>query len=137
VTLSVSGLPAGATATLTPSTLAMGSGITNVTLVIQLANQILARHPARPLGGGLALAMMGGMLLLPFGRKMRRSTGRAGRFAGLLLLMLAATCGALGLTACGGGGSGFFGQQIKTYTVTITGTSGALSHTTTVNLIVK
>jgi hypothetical protein len=55
----------------------------------------------------------------------------------VLLLALALTCAALGFTACGGGGNGFFGQQVQNYTVTITGTSGALSHTTTVTLTVQ
>jgi hypothetical protein len=137
VTFSVSGLPAGATATITPQTLPAGSALTNVTLVIQLANQILAHNPATPLGRGLALAMVGGMFLLPFGGKMRRSARWAQRFAGLLLLVLAATCATLGFTACGGGGSGYFGQPVQNYTVTVTATSGSLSHTTTVNLTVK
>ncbi len=102
-----------------------------------LANQIVSSNSAHPLGRGLALAMIGGMILLPFGSKMRRSAVRAGRFVGLLLLLLAATGAALGLTGCGGTGSGYFGQQQRNYTVTITATSGALSHTTTVNFIVQ
>ena len=137
VTFTVSGLPAGATATLTPQTLPAGSGTVTITLVIHLANQILALHPAHSLGRGLALAMVGGMFLLPFGGKMRQPAGRAGRFASLLLLILAATCATLGLTACGGRGSGYFGQQVQNYTVTVTATSGSLSHLTTVNLTVK
>ena len=83
--------------------------------------------------------MAGGIFLLPFAsRKVRRSGGGAGRFVGLMLLLMAATGGALGLTACGsGGGSGYFGQQQKNYTVTITATSGALTHSATVNFIVE
>ncbi|HXW16357.1 MAG TPA: FG-GAP-like repeat-containing protein [Terriglobia bacterium] len=136
VAFSASGLPAGATAAFTPQKLAAGASSTTVTLAIHLANQILSSNPAHPLGRGLALAMIGGMLLLPFGGKMRRSAGRAGRFAGLLLLMLAATGAALGLAGCAGS-SGYFGQQQRNYTVTVTATSGALSHTTTVNFIVE
>jgi hypothetical protein len=134
---SASGLPAGSTATFTPQKLATGSGSTTVTMGIQLANQILSSNSAHPLGRGLALAMIGGMILLPFGSKMRRSADRAGRFVGLLLLLLAATGVALGLSSCGGTSSGYFGQQQRSYTVTVTATSGALSHTTTVNFIVQ
>jgi hypothetical protein len=136
VAFSASGLPAGATATFTPQTLAAGSKSTTVTLAIHLANQILSSNPAHPLGRGLALAMIGGMILLPFGGKTRRSARRAGRFAGLLLLILAATGAVLGLAGCGGT-SGYFGQQQRNYTVTVTATSGALSHTTTVNFNVE
>jgi len=198
ITLTASGLPAGATATFTPATIPAGAGSTSVNLLIQLANQIVAsnpavhfgvapgfspalmlnappglspglisgvaavsdrrsavgtpplqsadlkagatflpRHSTNPVGRGLALVMVGGIFLLPFGGRMRRSRGRAGRFVGLLLLTLALTCAALGFTACGGGGNGFFGQQVQTYTVTITGTSGGLTHTTTVTLTVE
>ena len=137
VAFTASGLPAGAAATFTPQTLPAGSTSTKVTLGIHIANQIVSSNSAHPLGRGLALAMIGGMILLPFGSKMHWSAGRAGRFVGLLLLLLAATGAALGLTGCGGTGSGYFGQQQRNYTVTITATSGALSHTTTVNFIVQ
>jgi hypothetical protein len=54
-----------------------------------------------------------------------------------LVLLFVLTCAALGLTSCGGGGNGFFGQQVQTYTVTVTGTSGGLSHSFTVTLTVQ
>jgi len=70
------------------------------------------------------------MFLLPFGGKMRRSAGKAGRFAGLMLLLMVATCGHTGPQACGSGGStGYFGQQVKNYTVTVTRGFRALCRT--------
>jgi len=144
VTLTISGLPAGATATLNPQTLPAGSDLTNVELSIQLPAAMAALkliRPITPLGRGLALAMMGGIFLLPLGSrlggKMRCSAGRAGKLGCLLLLGLAATCATLGLTACGGGGSGYFVHPLQSYTVSVTATSGALSHSTIVNLTVK
>jgi hypothetical protein len=139
VTFSISGLPAGASATFSPQSLAASSPGTTVTLTITLANKIVSHIPAFPFGRGLTLAMMGGMFLLPFATRVRRRPGKTARVVGTLLLLLAATCAALGLAACGGsnGGKGYFGQQVQNYTVTVTATSGALSHTATVNLTVQ
>jgi hypothetical protein len=136
VTLNASGLPAGATAAFTPSTLSQGAGSSTVTLVIRLSNQLVS-NAAIPLGGGLALAMMGEIILLPLGKSTRRPRAKAWRRAGLSLLFLAVACVALGLTACGGTGTGFFAQRPQSYLVTVTGTSGALSHAVTVILTVE
>jgi len=51
-----------------------------------------------------------------------------------LLLFLALT-GSLFLTACGGGGNK--GTKKGTYTITITGTAGGTTHTTSVSLTVQ
>jgi ABC-type glycerol-3-phosphate transport system substrate-binding protein len=51
----------------------------------------------------------------------------------LLLLTLTAS---LFLAACGGNGGGK-GTKPGTYTITISGTSGAITHTTTVSLTVQ
>jgi hypothetical protein len=136
--LSATGLPTGATATFTPQTMAAGSSTDTATLTIHLANQIVSNTPGSPWGRGVALAMFGGIFLLPFAGRLRRPAGKMGRFVGLMLLLIAATGAALGLTACGGGGaSGYFGQQQKNYTVTITAASGTLSHSTTVTFYVE
>jgi hypothetical protein len=42
-----------------------------------------------------------------------------------------------GLTGCAAKDSGFFGQAEQTYNVQITASSGSLSHSTTVVLIVQ
>jgi hypothetical protein len=53
-----------------------------------------------------------------------------------LLLVFALLLTSLGvLTGCGVGG--YFNQPEKTYIITVTGTSGSLTHTTTVTLTVQ
>ena len=98
ITLSLSGAPAGATATLTPSSLAAGAGATDVALKVQVSSQTAPIYSS-----GLLLKLspvMAGMLLLPFGGKIRRAAGKHRRAVRLLLLLLAMTSVA-GITACG------------------------------------
>jgi hypothetical protein len=135
VTLSASGLPAGATATFSPATLAAGSGTTTVTLTIQIPQTAAALQPTHDLGRGLAPFALA-LLLLPFVGRLRHAGRRLSRAVSLLLLLSAGLAAAAGLSGCGSS-SGFFGQQQTTYTVTVTGTSGALSHSTTVTLTVE
>jgi hypothetical protein len=53
-----------------------------------------------------------------------------------MLLLAAGTAVTAGLTGCGSG-NGFFGDAQKTYTVTLTATSGTVQHTTAVTLNVQ
>ncbi len=148
VTLSASGLPTGATYSFSPATLPAGSGATQVTLTVQLP-QVSAMHvpPVAGQAGAttelaqnkpasklplLALAL----LLLPFGRKLRRASRLLGRTLTVLLLFIAGLAALAGLSGCSLA-SGYFGQAPKTYTVTVTGTSGVLVHSTSVTLTVE
>ncbi len=138
VTLTVSGMPAGATATITPSTWVQQSSNTwlfpantplaSIAVSIQLP-AASAQWTARP--GRLPYLAW---LLLPFAGILRKSGKRMSR-ALVLLLLLAAGAAAAGISGCGA--SGYFGQAQQTYTVTVTATSGALSHSTTIQLTVE
>jgi hypothetical protein len=148
VTLSASGLPTGATYTFSPATLAAGAGSTQVTLTIQLpqvsagALPPVVRHTAAPAELAqnkpasklpfLALAL----LLLPFTRRMRRASRKLGRLLPLLLLLIGGLAAISGLSGCGSS-SGYFGQAPATYTITVTGTAGSLTHSTSVTLTVQ
>ena len=150
VALSVSGLPTGATYTLSPTSIQAGSGPTNVTLTVQVPNTTMAalRQTNRPLPGrstgkpegqpwGRGLAPIAlGVLLLPFTRRMRKMGKRMGRAVTLALLLMVGLGTVAGLSGCGTT-TGYFGQAQHTYTVSITGTSGALVHSTTVTLNVQ
>jgi sugar lactone lactonase YvrE len=133
VALSVSGLPAGATAAFTPASVSPGSSSASSTLAVQTSGQTSSL--ARPAHHGspwpLAASVLG-LLLLPLRRKWRS------RIVPAILLAFVAI-GSLGavaaLTGCGGGFA--LGRSAQTYTLTITGTSGADTHSTTVELTVQ
>jgi hypothetical protein len=136
VSLSLSGLPPGATGTLTPNTLPAGSSLTNVTLTIQLPQVTASLHRKQPPNGGIPPTLWG-ILLLPFAGRLRRAGKKLSRTCCLLLMLAAAITATVGLSGCGAG-NGFFGQEQGTYTVRVTGTAGAaVSHSTTVSLTVE
>jgi hypothetical protein len=135
VTLSVSGLPPGATATVTPQVIPAGSPLTNVTLTIQLPKTTANLLPDGPLNRRIP-PVAWGILLLPFLGRLGRAGKRLGRTLSLLLLLTAGAAAMAGLSGCGSG-NGFFAHQQQTYTVTVTATSGTLSHSTTVTLTVE
>jgi hypothetical protein len=135
VSLSASGLPAGAVATFLPAALPAGAGTSTVTLTIQIPQTAAAMPPADGLGRRLAPLALA-LLLLPFAGRLRRAGKRLPRIASLLLLLGSALAALTVLNGCGST-SGFFAQQQQSYTVTVTGTSGALSHSATVTLTVE
>ena len=154
VTLSLSGLPVGATYTFSPATLPAGSGTTTVTLTIQVPLTSAAAIPIRIRSNGQELAASRdstidhssgrklapfafALLLLPFAGRMRRAGKNLGRAISILLLVVAALTATIGLNGCGASSSGFFAQAPKTYTLTVTGTSGTLSRTTSLTLTVE
>jgi sugar lactone lactonase YvrE len=141
VTLSVSGVPPGATATVTPQVLPAGSPLTNVTLSVQLPTTT-AFVPSRewpasgPSSPAMLSAMLCGILFLPLRGKLRLASGKRFRAAYLLALAIVGIS-LLGVAGCASKNTGYFGNPQTSYTLTVTATAGTVSHSTTVNLIVK
>jgi subtilase family serine protease len=131
IALSASGLPAGATAEFSPESIPAGSGTTTVSLTIQMPLTSLATRPSGGMVGHLAPLSIA-LLLFPFAGGLRRKGKRHLR---LLLYSIAVWAAMAGLGGCASL-SGFTGQSPQSYMVTVTGTSGALSHSTTVTLTV-
>jgi len=151
ITLTASGLPTGATYSFSPPTLTAGSGATTVTLTVQLPQGItqsaiepaargegrsLARNDAhhRTHGGiGSKLAPLAlALLLLPFAGRLRKTRKRLGRWMSVLLL-LAAMGAVTGLSGC----QWLSGVLGSSYNVSVTATSGSLSHSTVFTLKVE
>jgi sugar lactone lactonase YvrE len=127
VALTVSGLPAGATGSFSPSSITPGSESATSTLTVQTGTgtQQTARNSAWPLAAPVLAAV--GLFFVPGKRRRRWIT------LGALLLASLGTLTAL--SGCGGGFS--FVQPSQTYTLTITGASGDDTHSTTVQLTVQ
>ncbi len=133
VTLKCGALPALTTCTSTP----IAAGQTTSTLKITTTAPIVASlKPTRSISvfAALWLPLLGiSLFALRFGT---RRWLQAGLLAGgLTLCMILAACG--GGSSSGGGGGGSPGTPAGQYNVVVTGTSGTLSHSTTVTFTVQ
>ncbi len=134
ITFTVTGLPAGATATFSPATVPAGAGTTAVTMTVNLPSTAEAQPLRKPFGGGALPAALG-LLLLPFAGRLRSC---ARKFKGMLCLIV--LCLGFSALVAGCGGSGGGGQTTsapQNYTLTVTGTSASLSNSFTLTLTVE
>ena len=140
VSFTVSGLPAGANYTISPQTIAAGSGTTTVTLTIQVSSdrRAGATQLAWPLHGRSVVSRAGASTAAFrwSGKEIRQAKRHA------LLLGPAVNAGLGNLPRglwrrFGGGGNSATSQQPQNYNITVTGTSGSLTTATTVTLTVQ
>lgn len=131
VTLAVAGLPAGATASFAPQSITPGSSSATSQLTIQTAASNTTASAFRSSWPFAATMLPFLGLLLPKGRR------RARWILGIFILV---TLGAVStLTGCSGGfgSSGSGGGPSGSTTITVTGTSGSVQQSTTVQLVVQ
>ena len=142
--LKVTGLPPGATATLlTSGWTQLASASWSLPAFAQLKNVSLSFHvpsSAAILNGGDSPSdkfptPLAALFVLPFAVMLRAPRNRKA-WALSLLLLAASLVTMSGLTGCGSS-NGFFAQCTQSYTVTVTVTTAALSHSTNVTLNVE
>lgn len=148
ITFSCTGAPTYATCTASPDPLNISSNnLENFTVrVITTARSSASATPSRTTKGGQqerALAIILGATLLAgivaSGKKCQRPT----TILSLLLIVLTCSCGGGSSSSSGGNGGGpggggtATGTPSGTYTVTVKGTSGGLSHSSQVSLTVN
>jgi hypothetical protein len=130
VVLTLTGLPAGATYTISPSTIPGGSGAATVTITVSTSKtQTSATSPTG--GCGFPKPLLLAVFLPVFGmRKLRRAL-RVQMMPSMLILL--GVLMATGMTACGGSSL----PPPQTTAMTLTATSGAVHHSVTLNLTIQ
>jgi hypothetical protein len=140
ITLTASGLPAGATAVFTPTTIAPGGSSATASLTIQTAalnststsTSFVVRAPLLPISAAF--------FLLPFlrNKRVRARFGRMPRTLFSVLFLLIAGAATLGLTGCGSGNH--YPHSTNPIAVTASAAGAAnttLQHTAIVTLIIQ
>jgi hypothetical protein len=135
VNFSASGLPQGATATFSPSTIPANGGQQTVTLTIQTAASETSQTAWSSEWKRVPLVFA--LLLFPVAgaRRMRKQGVKLSRL--LCLLLVLAGVGVTGIMTGCGSGNGVFVQRPQSYTVTITATSGGVQHSNTITLRIE
>lgn len=144
VTLTTTGLPAGAACTLSSQSVDVSGGAVQVTALITTTPSltILGQHrglqglpPMKGLGAGAGALLIGGVFALPGGRRRRR---RLGLFLSVLLVVLMGGLTACSSTSSGKGATAGTPTPAGTYTVAVTASAtGATPVTTSIQLTVQ
>ena len=105
-----------------------------VTIAVPSNSGSLRSAPRRP-GAPLSLPFALATLLMPLVGRLRKASKWTRGIASLLLIA-AGIAASASLSGCSGGNSATTSQP-QTYTITVSGTAGALSHSTFVTLTVN
>ena len=132
VSIGCSGFPAGATCAISPSTASLSSASPNVAVTVTVSTALHASSvPRHSTGWTLAFAALFAGVL-----------GGASKKSNRMALLVLAICMLGGIVACGGGGTSTNQAQTNapatpTSTVLVTATSGNVTHTLSLDLIVR
>lgn len=132
VVLTATGLPAGDTATFSPVSVTPGAGTVASTLTIQTVKTAAALQQLKL--WSLAAPAFGLMLMAVPRRRRAHLRAHLGGKLSIMFCLLVTLAGVTSMSGCGGGA---VKPPPSTFTVTISATSGATVHTTTVNLTVQ
>ena len=133
VTFVASGLPTSATVTFTPASVTPGSAGSSSTMTIQTSVQHAAGGKGPPLWPFTAPVFAAALPFFP-GKRFRSGKRGSGVFPNLVCII--ALLGlAVSTIGCGAGFA--LPSSAKTYTITVTGTSGSDAHSTPVTLTVQ
>jgi hypothetical protein len=139
VSLTCSGAPALATCSLSPASVTPGAGsmVSTLTISTTAPSSVFPMFSPKSPSAPFFALWLGLLFVLALTAIIAKKSGRklaaAFTFGALLVCVVSA------LVACGGGGGGFKnpGTPAGTYTVTVTGSSNQLQHSTTVTLNVQ
>ena len=133
VNFSATGLPAGASASFSPPTLAAGSTTAKITMTVTTTTTSFNAPPPAPFG---RLPLTLGFLLPLFGsRAMRRRMRKIPPLLGAVLLAVLGLAAVAGLSGCSG--AGLYAAKKVPYSITVTATEGTLQRSTTVPLAIQ
>jgi MYXO-CTERM domain-containing protein len=134
VSVAVTGLPDGATYTITPSSVAAGAGSTELTLTVTTSKALKTSSsrstPFPGQGSPVAFGLLG---LVGLGA-LRRYRRKMPKLLVVILLLAGSLLPVASLTGCAGG---YFAPTPSSYTVTVTGTEGTVQRAATAALIVQ
>jgi hypothetical protein len=133
VTFTLTGLPAGATYSITPSSIPAGVNATTVTVTVNTA--MSSASPSASTGGaGFPRPLLLAMFLPLLGTRKLRHAVRLQMLPSILMLAAVGMLMATSMTACGGGKPA---TPATTSAIMLTATSGSVHHSITLNLTIQ
>jgi hypothetical protein len=142
--MSASGLPAGATATFNPPVVTPGSTGANTVMTVTFAKAVASTRlpappqPARPTPPAplapFALFAISALGLAAIAMRTQKLATRFPRQFTAAFATAALLVASVLVVGCNGGFAGFSASTPQTVVITVTGTSGSITHSTTVTI---